>query len=392
MPIRKFTPCSRVHFLAFLFLLLLPAHGLSQSTAYFYGDSRADSLIRKGLQLSYNLEYAPANKVWDELILLYPEHPAGYVYKSALTWWQSVEDRDNKALERQFLLQSQDAINEGTAWIESHPRDKIALAYLASAYGNRTRFDATVTRSYLSALRNGKKAHKYIELANAIDPKFYDAYVGMGSYNYFAGALPSVIKPFAWLLGAHGEKNEGIRQLKLAMEKGEYAQTEAKIVMLSVYFSERRWDDYQQLLESLMSEYPLNHVFYYWGANFYVMMQRWDAGIIHFRNIEKLVDPSRGDYASTSYAWLQYSLARNYFAKQDWYNALESLSHAERGQTRNPVLLAQLFLLKGKTLDVLRRRSEAMASYQKVLEYSSIEDSATKAKRYLKSPYGRGSP
>jgi tetratricopeptide (TPR) repeat protein len=392
MSIRKFRILSRFHVFVLLLLSILPVQVFPQSTPCFYGDFRADFLIRKGLQLSYNLEYAPANKVWDELIQLYPEHPAGYVYKSALTWWQAVEDRENKSLERQFNLQTQMAINKGTAWIEANPRDKIALAYLASAYVNRTRFDATVTRSYLSALRNGKRAHKYIEMAHAVDLKFYDAYVGMGSYNYFTGALPAVIKPFAWLLGARGDKNEGIEQLKLAMEKGEYAQTEAKIVMLGVYVSERRWDDYQELLDSLMKEYPLNHVFYYWGANFYLMMQRWDAGIISFKNIEKLIDPSQSDYAGASYAWLQYNLARNYFAKQDWHNALESLNHAERGQTRNPVLLVQLFLLKGNTLDVLGRRGEAVACYEKVLEYSSIEDSATKAKRYLKSAYGRGSP
>jgi tetratricopeptide (TPR) repeat protein len=388
----KFRILPRFHVFVLLLLSILPAHVSSQSIPYFYGDTRADSLIRKGLQLSYNLEYAPANKVWDELIQLYPEHPAGYVYKSALTWWQAVEDRENKSLERQFDQQTQVAINKGTVWIEGNPRDKIALAYLAGAYGNRTRFDVSVTHSYFSALRNGKKGHKYIEMAHAIDPKFYDAYIGLGSYNYFTGALPAVIKPFAWLLGARGDKNEGIAQLKLAIEKGEYAQTEAKIVMLSVYFSERRWDDYQQLLGSLMEEYPLNHVFYYWGADFYVMMQRWDAGIISFKNIEKLIDPSRSDYASASYAWLQYSLARNYFAKRDWHNALESLNLAERRQTRNPVLMAQLFLLKGNTLDLLGRRGEAMACYEKALEYPSIEDSATKAKRYLKSAYGRGAP
>lgn len=361
----------------------------AQQQYFFYNDGTADALIRHGLETSYNLEYSAASRDWDELIRRYPEHPAGYVYKAALLWWQATEDRGNKDLHAQFESSTKTALDKGLAWIRKNPRDKIGLAYLASAYGDASRFDVTVTRSYLSALRNGKKGFKYIEKAHEIDPNFYDAYIGLGSYNYFTGALPGVIKPFAWLLGARGDKNEGLRQLLLAAERGEYARTEAKIVLLSVYITEKRWMDYEQLLESLMKQYPLNHVFYTWASNHYIGMKRWDAGIATFKGLEKAVASTRSDYTSGSLAWVQYNLGRNYFAKQDWGNALDSLAQAEKMDSKNPVLLAQVYLLKGNTLDVMGRHNEAVTVYERVLQYPSVEDSQSRARRYLKSAYGK---
>jgi tetratricopeptide (TPR) repeat protein len=376
-------------FLIGICLSLWGSTDLAQTPAFFYGDAKADALIRHGLSLSYNLEYAAATKDWDELIRLYPEHPAGYVYKAALLWWQAVEDRENKGLEKQFDSLTRTAVEKGTTWLQKNPRDKIALAYLASAYGNATRFDATVTRSYFSALRNGQKGHKFVLMAHDLDNNFYDTYIGLGSYNYFTGALPSVIKPFAWLLGARGDKEEGIRQLLLAAEKGEFARTEAKVVLLSVYFSEKRWEDYERLLESLMTQSPLNHVFYMWASNYFVMQKRWDKGIANFRNIEKLITHDHNGYAAGALAWLDYHLARNYFAKQDLTPALEALNRAEKMDSSNPVLMAQLYLLKGNILDLSGRREEALAAYHKALEYPDIEESRVKSKGYIKSGYGR---
>lgn len=367
--------------------LLFSSSTCAQIKPFFYEDPQADVIIRRGLQSSYNLEYSVANKDWDELIRLYPDHPAGYVYKAALVWWQAVQDRENKSLQNQFDSLTRTAIEKGSSWLQKKSRDKIALAYLASAYGNTSRFDVTVTHNYLSALRNGKKGHKYIEQAHAVDNNFYDTYIGLGSYNYFTGALPGVIKPFAWLLGARGDKNEGIRQLLLAKEKGEYAQTEAKIVLLSVYITEKRWADYEQMLDTLMKEYPLNHVFYMWSSNYFIGMKRWDAAIATFKGMEKVIDSSHSVYASSALAWLNYNLARNYFAKQDWDNAFDAVGRAEKLDPRNPVLLAQLYLLKGMTLDAMGRRDDAVAAYQKSLQYPSIEDSGAKAKRYLRSGY-----
>src|SRR5207244_824990 len=97
------------------------------------------------------------------------------------------------------------------------------LAYLASAHGSYARFQVTQKESYFSALRAGLRAHKYAEQVYGLDKNYYDIYVGLGAFNYFAGTLPSMIKPFAWLFGAHGDKDLGVQQLQTAMQKAHYS-------------------------------------------------------------------------------------------------------------------------------------------------------------------------
>jgi len=372
---------------AFILFHLLLGNLPAQSNYLFYNDAGADAIIRRGLAHSYNLEYDAATKDWDDLNSLYPDHPAGDIYKATLVWWRALEDRDNQDLQNQFDRQSKQAIEKAERWVQNHPDDKVGLAYLASAYGNLARFDVTVTHSYLAALRNAKKGFKYIQMAHAIDKNFYDTYIGLGSYNYFTGALPGVIKPFAWLLGARGDKNEGINQLILASQKGEYGQVEAKIILLSVYINEKRWQDYERQLVTLLEAYPQNHVFQLWAANHFVGMKRWDVGIEEFRKIEKSLNPATSDDQRESLGWLKYHLARNYFAKQDWGNALEYLAAAEALQPKTGILLAQVYLMKGNLLDILGRREEAIASYQKVLQQPNVDNSQSRARQYLKSKY-----
>ena len=69
---------------------------------------------------------------------------------------------------------------------------------------------------------------------------YYDIYVGIGAFNYFTGALPAVIKPFAWLIGARGNRDVGIDQLKTAMTRARYSQTEARIVYYTAMLQDRR--------------------------------------------------------------------------------------------------------------------------------------------------------
>src|SRR5262249_20853109 len=143
------------------------------------------------------------------------------------------------------------------------------LAYLASAHGSYARFQVTQKGSYYRAMRAGMRAHKYAEQVYALDKNYYDIYVGLGAFNYFAGTLPSVIKPFAWLLGAHGDKQLGIEQLQTAMQQGRYARTEARIVYYTALLSHEEYVNAFPILEKLIVDYPDNFVLYTWATEWF---------------------------------------------------------------------------------------------------------------------------
>ena len=235
--------------------------------------------LREGLQLLYNYELDPAERVFNRMVNDYPDRPIGYVHLGEISWWKALLDKRNKQLARSFEEHTTRAIDKGEALLEKDAGDFFAWLYVAAAYANRSRFKVTVTRSYLGAMLAGLKGRHYNAQAAELRPDHVDCLMGIGGFNYFSGALPAVIKPFAFLIGARGDREEGLRQLETVAQKGEYGQTVAKLILLGVYFNERRYDTYSDLLFRMIEQFPHNPVFYMWLSNAFIQRKQVDEGI-----------------------------------------------------------------------------------------------------------------
>jgi Tetratricopeptide repeat len=369
--------------IAFLMLLISCRPVLAQPNFEITPD--IDELLRSGLSTLYNYDLIGANKKFAELIRRFPQHPIGYVYRAEVIWWEALQDRNNPGLQESFRDDTEAAISRGEAILKKNPRDFYALLYVAAAYGNKTRFQGGVRKAYMNALQSGLKGHAYIKEASSIRPENIDCLIGTGAYNYFAGALPLVVKPFAWMFGARGDKNEGIKQLQLASQKGEYGQTEAKTVLLPVYFNEGRFDDYQTTLTHLIDQYPSNPVFYMWMAGFFISQKKANEGVQFFAELIKRGDNSPAARVDLSAA--QYERGRLEMEGKNWDGAISSLTQVIEACPTDKKLLVQAHLLRGFALDLNGRRSGAVLSYQAVLTLPDFENSHGKARRYLKAPY-----
>src|SRR5207253_6287962 len=70
--------------------------------------------------------------------------------------------------------------------------------------------------------RAGVRAREHLFRAVQLDPELADAYTGLGLYNYYVDTLSAIAKILRFFMGIPGgSKREGMRQLELAMEKGE---------------------------------------------------------------------------------------------------------------------------------------------------------------------------
>src|SRR5215510_5677276 len=193
------------------------------------------------------------------------------------------------------------------------------LAYLASAHGSYARFEVTQKESFYRAMRAGMRAHKYAEQVYALDKNYYDIYVGLGAFNYFAGTLPSMIKPFAWLFGAHGDKDAGLQQLQTAMQKGRYARTEARIVNYSALLSNKEYALSFPILEKLIQDYPDNFVLYVWATEWFREQKKNLEGADYFEKVfekEMKRSPGMARYALVEKASLQLAHTRKADALQ----------------------------------------------------------------------------
>src|SRR2546421_8939904 len=312
------------------FLTILLAGGNA-----LYDDPVADHLIRTAEESTYMLHLDDARAAARELQQRYPDHPAGFLIMAETYWWEAQADPHNQKIEDAYYKAQDLAQNKAEAALKAGKYSKVeVLAYLASAYGSNARFQVTQKGAYFSALKSGLRAHKVAEQVFALDKDYYDIYVGLGAFNYFAGTLPSMIKPFAWLFGAHGDKDTGVQQLKTAMEKARYARTEARIVYYSALLSNKEYGAALPVLEKLIVDYPDNLVLYIWATEWHREQRKNLEGADYFERMyqkELARSPRMADYALVEKATLQ--LAQN--RKSD---ALQTLARIRGIPVSDPLL------------------------------------------------------
>jgi putative flippase GtrA len=281
-------------------ILLLPVHAL-------YEDDNADRLIRSATESTYMLHLGDARSAARELQRKYPAHPAGFLIEAETYWWEAQKDPGNKKIESDYYHAQEIAQNKAEQAVQAARYYKPELlAYIASAYASYARFQVTQKDAYFSALRAGLKAHDYATQVYALDPDYYDIYVGLAAFNYFTGTLPPMMKPFAWLFGASGDKNLGLSQFQTAMEKARYSRTEARIVYYSALLSNKEYDAAFPILEKLISDYPDNFVLYDWAEEWFHEQKK--NGTRYFEQLyERQIkrDPLLAQYALLEKASLQ---------------------------------------------------------------------------------------
>ena len=145
-----------------------------------------------GINGVYSLDFATAEENIQKVFALYPDHPFGHFGNAMIAWsryeyeYELSDDKQRKKFEK-ILENSIDGIKR---WIKHHPDDPNAYMGIGALYGLRAMFSMR-TRSWVTAYFSGRKAINNLEKSMQLDPTYYDAYFGLGIYNYFAGTLPS---------------------------------------------------------------------------------------------------------------------------------------------------------------------------------------------------------
>jgi tetratricopeptide (TPR) repeat protein len=367
-------------------LLIIAFTCLAEAQSQFDFTPEIDRLLRDGLNKMYRYELQQADESFDNLVRRFPEHPIGYMHKAEVVWWHALRDNKNEKLETAFEQYTELAINKGQSLLKKNPKDFYALLYVAGAYGNRTRYNVYVNKSYYRAMRAGIKGYDFVGPAQTLRPKYVDCLIGTGAYNYFAGSLPAFIKIFSWMFTQGGDKEKGIQQLEQAAQKGEYGQIAAKTVLLGVYYNEKRFEDYQRLISGLIEQFPTNPVFVMWLADSHIRQRKLDEGD---QKLTLLLNKGKATSLSKlSLAQIYYEKGRVLLEKRSVDDAVASFTRVIEGDlTAGDPLLAKARLMRGCAWDLKGRREQAVADYQAVLQLRDTDDSQRKARGFLKQPY-----
>ncbi len=293
--------------LAFLTSLLLLSGAL-------YENPTADRLIRQSMDAAYDLDLPGARTAAQALQNQFPDHPAGFTLMAETYWWEAQTDPGNPRIENAYYKAQELAVEKAEEALEHGKYSKVEVtAYLASTHGSYARFQVTQKEAFFSAMRAGLRAHRYAQQVYELDKNYYDIYVGLGAFNFFTGSLPAVIKPFAFLIGVRGDKELGVQQFHVAMEKSRYARTEAEIVYYTAMLEDQRYAEAFRVLDKLRAEHPNNFVYYVWATDWFRRQRKNLEGVEFYERVynEQI---KRGSPLMAKYALLekaQLELAHN---------------------------------------------------------------------------------
>jgi hypothetical protein len=149
---------------------------------------------------------------------------------------------------------------------------------------------------HLGVARAAVKGRAYLLRCLELDPQMYDAYAGLGLYNYLADTLSGLAKVLRFFMGIPGgDKREGVRQLRIAMEQGVLTRTGARFYLANVLrVYEHDYSASTDVLSPLVAQYPQNPVFQLVLGDNHSKLGHWDlaASILHAAAQLPISDPS----------------------------------------------------------------------------------------------------
>ncbi len=183
------------------------------------GSARADDLVRRGIALTVAHRYQEAQACFDSLAAEAPGDPAGPFFQAALIHARMLEYETGQGRE-EFATLIRRATQLAQHRLAEEPGDARAYFFRGAALGYHA-FHAAREGRYLTAWQDGQSSLRDLEMAVRLDSSLADAYLGIGSYKYWRGKL---LRYLSWLPFVPEEREEGIRLIRLAIDRGRYSR------------------------------------------------------------------------------------------------------------------------------------------------------------------------
>jgi tetratricopeptide (TPR) repeat protein len=353
-------------------------------------DSSLRMMIDSTVQQTYDYRFEAALATTDEMISAMPERPEGYIYKcgvySKMLTEECFESPDSIWREYKHLVD--EACRISKADYEATPDSVRALFNYASALVYRSRYDA-MKSDWFGLMSDGVKSRKLLEKAVAVDTAFYDAYSGIGAFNYYAAHLPWYLKPVAFVLGISGNEEEGIAQLRKAASRGHFSRVEAATFLADVVFTDKKdYGEVAKLALALHTLYPENLDFVRSLCSACYKLHNYDK-VVHY------ADQTIGRYKTSdsarflSLAYIRFYRGESYLAlKQKYDVAISDYGHAiEMGEPSG--LVARAYYGRGSAYERLGKKNRAILDFETAIKLNGDDIACRQARMALDSLKGK---
>ena len=375
-----------------------------------------EELRRSGLDALYNIDYDKAQRDFKQIVQLYPNHPGGYQLLAARLWIKTLyesrrlqaslysgesfytngdDDKVDPKIVTEFRNLTRDAKRLAEAKLKQEPKNIEALDFLANTEGLKASFEEAVERRHIAALRDGNDAVDHHREVLKLDPKYVDAQITIGLYEYVVGSLPPLVKIVAGATGYRGSKKRGLRMLEEVAQQGRWSQDDAKSVLILLYTREKRFADVVKFARELSAKYPRNYLLRLETADGLVSLAAQKrkendaaaAAQAEKEAFETFDEVIRDRNAGRALDLIHFKYGEALLTAGQGERAAKEFLAATKVERAEPGLVTMAHLYAARAYDVAGKRDEALAQYKEVLARPNVYDAHDEAKRGLKQAY-----
>lgn len=310
--------------LTILALLILPT-----SLSAVNLDSAYVAKLRRGIAFTMVEQFDSARSVFAAMVAHDSLDHAALLYSAGVDHAEMM-DREDFAKKKQFEMLLDKAIDLAEK-AKTNPSES-AWAYLT--IGNGHAYAASIEAkagSWWTAMRRGLKAKGAYLDALKVDPKLYDAYLGLGTYHYWKSAKTEFIN---WLPFVGDRKDDGVEELQLAVDSSCFSNDLALNSLIWIHLERKDPQSALACAETLHSRYPQSRLVK-WGMAF------------------------------SSYSAGKYAAALKYFG--------EIITSLESDSTQNYFNLIECRYHRGKIFQSVKDTSAAGMEFDVLISYRAPE-------------------
>lgn len=284
-----------------------------------FSQTQIDALIHQGMNEAYNFQFEAAEKTFNKILELKPNSPEGYYRISLIHFWIFLGSRDEGEYQT-FLKFADLAQQKADKLLDKNKKDYLTKYISGNLYSFRAMAQATNNKS-VDAFWSCKNAVNYYEDVLKQNPRYYDAYLGLGLFDYAMSFVPDFLKWAVNLTGLSSDKARGFKYIKTAYKKGINCKTEAAFHLSKVYTDYlAEYDSAFILLQDLSSKFPKNALFNYQYAVSLIKAKQLDRALPILDRVIQLNNKKMPQITALAY----YRRGEIYFNKNQFRTAIRN--------------------------------------------------------------------
>jgi len=379
-----------------LLLLFLPRALMAQevSTTPSPKGSAQETIIR-GIELLYDLQFDGAEALFSKVVAQRPKDPAGHFYMAMVTWSRLSSGFWFPEVVKEYGDRIDRVITVAKTKIADKNDDCFTFFYLGGALGFKARFEL-MQRKWLSAYNPAYEAIGALKHCSEMAPTNKDVLLGLGIFDYYTARLSGVLKFLTYLFLHKGNKEEGLKKLHIAADKGTFSNIEAKSVLIHIYlFLEEDYQKALPLARELAARFLNNPRHKFFEGVIYIRMgmdasYKEALNFLRHRSRQQTSKPEARLWANQAlYLEASYHLFRKEYdqARSKLGTILLQADHLS-----DPAMVAWPLLKKGMSYDLEGKREKALEYYNDILKMVNGAGAQFLAEKYIDTPAKEGDP